>query len=231
MARPHEKGHGSIPTSEDPASTSFAELVATEDDAQSGIAPEFASESFNFSIIRTDKPSSVIFERWLRVLALEGSVFRSIVLDRSAIWQALFSILAVGFATALGVVDDSGWSIVAPTMISSLVGLFVWAFLIYVIVSKTPDRILPNQFDPELGGVIRIVAFAQLPGLFRAIGFFTSIGPMTAVLSFFWIIIAMTIAVNQAFQMNSIFRSLIVVLITFVPYLALVGLFTLVTVS
>lgn len=184
-----------------------------------------------FPVLTTGLPSSLLFERWLRVLALERSVFNSIANDPRARWQALITVALVGIATGVGVLDDSGVAIVAPTVISSLVGWAVWSFLIYVTVTKMPNGVLNNRQTPEIGGIAKVVAFAQLPALLRVVGLFSSVGPMIAVLTFVWIIITMTIAVNQAFQLESPFRSFAVVVTTFVPYLMLVGLFTLLTVN
>ena len=76
-----------------------------------------------------------------------------------------------------------------------------------------------------------MIAFAQMPAVLRAFGFFGSIGPMIAILSILWIVIAMTVAVNQSFDLRSAIRSFLVVATTFIPYIVIVGLFTLVTTS
>ena len=211
------------------ASSRSPELSQTIGDPRlSGTGNEVVNP-FSYSLLRTSQPSSFVFERWLRVFALEGSVFRALVADKQARWQAALSILAVSIATAVGVLDDSGPGIFASTMVTSVLGWFVWSILIYFVITKTPDALLANGADLEFGDVAKVIAFAQMPALLRAFGIFGSVGPMVAILSILWVVVAMTVAVNQSFQLRSAIRSFAVVSVTFIPYILIVGVFTLVT--
>ena len=168
-------------------------------------------------------------ENVLRVLALEAGVFRTILKESTSLAQALAIVLLGALATALGTFDDSGISAFVPTIIIAVFGWVVWSWLIYVLGTHLPARIFPKSETPEMRNVFRVIGFAQAPAVLRVVGIVSSLGPMIAILSLIWIVAAMAVGTNQLFGTKSLARSTIVVLISFVPYLLIVGGFTLLT--
>ena len=170
-----------------------------------------------------------IGERALRVLSLESGVFRSIASDASSLAQAITIVLIGAVASAVGTLDDSGIGTFVPTIIVAFFGWVVWSWLIYVLGSRLSVKLFPKTEIPEMRSVFKVIGFAQAPAILRVAGIASSLGPMIAILSLIWIIAAMSVATNQLFSSQSLFRSSAVVIVSFVPYLLIVGGFTLLT--
>lgn len=169
--------------------------------------------------------------RFLRVLSLESGVFQTIAADSSSMAQALIIVLIGAIATATGTLDDSGFGTFIPTMIVAIFGWIVWSWLIYVLGTRLSVKIFPKSASPEMRSIFKAIGFAQAPAVLRIVGLSSSLGPMIAILSLIWIIAAMAVATNQLFGSQSLGRSAAVVVISFVPYLLIVGGFTLLTTS
>lgn len=176
-------------------------------------------------------PSFRIGETALKILALEAGVFRTILKEGTSLAQALAIVLLGAVASAVGMLDDSGISTFAPTVIIAVFGWVVWSWLIYVLGTHLPARVFPKSATPKMRSVFIVIGFAQVPAILRAVGIVSSLGPMIAILSLIWIIAAMAVGTNQLFATKSLARSAIVVLISLIPYLMIVGGFTLLTTS
>lgn len=167
--------------------------------------------------------------RITKVLALEAGVFSDIASDPRSMRQALAIVLIGAVAAAVGTLDDSGLATFIPTVLVTLFGWAVWSWLIYVAGMRFPDKIYKQNTTPEMRSVFKVIGFAQAPALLRAAGVISSLGPMIAILSLIWIIVAMSVGTNQLFGARSLTRSAMLVLITLPPYLVIVGGFTLLT--
>jgi hypothetical protein len=170
-------------------------------------------------------------EKTIKVLALEAKAFRWVLSDSTNLVQVVAIVLLGAVASGLGTLDDSGISTLVPTIIIALFGWVVWSWLIYVIGTRSPVMLFPKSETPSMRNVFRVIGFAQAPAMLRVVGIFSSLGPMIAIISLIWIIVAMSVGTNQLFGTKSLARSSFVVLISFIPYILIVGGFTLLTTS
>ena len=170
-------------------------------------------------------------ERILKVLALEAGIFRSILSDSTNLAQALMVVSLGAVASGLGTLDDSGIKTLAPTIVIGLFGWVVWSWLIYVLGVHLPGKLFPKSKTPNMRNVFRVIGFAQAPAMLRVVGIFSSLGPMIAILSLIWIVAAMSLVTSQLFGTKSLAHSAFVVLMSFIPYILIVGGFTLLTTS
>ena len=88
--------------------------------------------------------------------------------------------------------------------IAALIGWVTWAFVTYIIGT----RLLPEpQTHADVGQLMRTLAFAQSPGLFRVFGSLPGVGPLALSLTQIWLLVAMVIAIRQALDYSSTFRA------------------------
>ena len=168
-------------------------------------------------------------EKSLGVFALDARAFRSILRDSTNLGQAIAIVLLGAVASGFGTLDDTGVKTLVPTIFVTLFGWVVWSWLIYVLGIHLPRMIFPKSESPNMRNVFRVIGFAQAPAMLRVLGIFSSLGPMIAILSLIWIIVAMSVGTKQLFGTRSLARSAVVVLISFIPYILIVGGFTLLT--
>jgi hypothetical protein len=150
--------------------------------------------------------------RILGALALERGTFENVEADRGALGQAMLVVILASAAAGLGRlgVGDGGLRAVAAPVIGSLAAWAAWAGLIAFLGT----RILPSpSTSSNAGELMRTMGFAAAPGLLRA---FEVLGdarwfmlPLTSV----WMIAAMTVAVRQALDYESLGRAVSVVIL------------------
>ena len=95
-------------------------------------------------------------------------------------------------------------------MLTALVSWFVWAYLIYFVGAKLfPEP--TTQSNP--GELLRTIGFSYAPGLIRVFGFNQDLLVITFYVSGIWMFVAMVIAVRQALDYKSTWRSIGVVVL------------------
>jgi hypothetical protein len=79
-----------------------------------------------------------------------------------------------------------------------------WAALTYLIGT----RLLPEpQTKADFGELLRTIAFASAPGLFRVLGAVPFLGLTIYVVASMWMLLAMIVAVRQALDYQSTGRA------------------------
>ena len=88
--------------------------------------------------------------------------------------------------------------------IGALIAWVAWAFLTYIIGT----RLLPEpQTRADLREMMRVLGFAQSPGLARIFGSIPGVGPLVLGIVSIWMLAAMVIAVRQALDYTSTWRA------------------------
>jgi hypothetical protein len=148
--------------------------------------------------------------RVIRAIKLEAKVYEEIEADQSALFQAMMVVVLSSMAGGFGFIHRFGLNGIFTGMMMTLVGWFVWAYLIYLVGTK----ILPEaQTRSDPGELMRTIGFASAPGLIRVLGIIPLLGTFIAVVSSIWILIAMVIATRQALDYQSTVRAIVVCLI------------------
>ena len=92
-------------------------------------------------------------------------------------------------------------------LILNLIGWYIWAFLTYFIGT----RLLPQpSTEADIGQLLRTLGFAAAPGLLRVAGVVPAIGPLVFVITAFWSLATMVVAVRQALDYDSTSRAILV---------------------
>jgi hypothetical protein len=147
--------------------------------------------------------------RLMGAALLDRSVYEGIEADRSALGQALATVLLSSLAAGIGA---AGWH--GPTLANillvagvALVTWIAWATLMFQIggrLMRTPDT---RTSQTEL---MRTIGFAASPGLLQAFGAFPRITVVAFVLAWIWMFAATVVAVRQALDFTSTGRTLMV---------------------
>ena len=151
--------------------------------------------------------------RIIRAAKLDSNLYEEVEADKSALGQAMAIVVLSSIAAGIGLYNTGGFSGIITGTMASLVSWYVWAYLTYFIGTK----FLPEaQTQSDLGELLRTIGFSSSPGLLRVFYFVPGIGVLVYLISSFWMLVAMIIAVRQALDYNSTLRAVGVCVIGYI---------------
>lgn len=162
-------------------------------------------------------------ERMVGAARLNAATYEEVEADTTATGQAAGVVLLASLAGGIGSVSLQAFrpGTFFVGAVGALVGWVVWAFLTYVIGT----RVLPEpQTKADMGEMLRTLGFAQSPGLIRVLGIVPGLGALVLVVSAFWMLASMVVAVRQALDYTSTLRAIGVCLIGWVVAIIVNGL-------
>ena len=158
-----------------------------------------------------DKNSFI--NRIIRATKLDSNLYEEVEADKSALGQAMAIVVFSSIAAGIGLYKIGGFSGIITGTMASLISWYVWAYLTYFIGTK----FLPEpQTQADLGELLRTIGFSSSPGLLRVFYFVPGIGVLVYLISSFWMLVAMIIAVRQALDYNSTLRAVGVCVIGYI---------------
>ena len=158
-------------------------------------------------------PKNSFKNRIIRASKLDSNLYEEVEADKSALGQAMAIVVFSSIAAGIGLYKTGGFSGIITGTMASLIGWYVWAYLTYFIGTK----LLPEpQTQADLGELLRTIGFSSSPGLLRVFYFVPGIGVQLYLISSFWMLVAMIIAVRQALDYNSTLRAVGVCLIGYI---------------
>lgn len=157
-----------------------------------------------------------IAARMIGAARLDSHVYEDVEADPNATWQAVLVVLLVAVATGVGALNIYGGGVRSLILgiISGLAQWALWAFITYFVGTTSFFR--EPQTHASWGQLARTLGFAQSPSILRVLGIIPLVGPVIFVLTFFWQLAAMVIAVRQALDYHSTWRAVGVVVIGFI---------------
>ena len=151
--------------------------------------------------------------RIIRATMLDSNLYEEVEADKSALGQAITIVVLSSIAAGIGLYKTGGFSGIITGTMASLISWYVWAYLTYFIGTK----FLPEpQTEADLGELLRTIGFSSSPGLLRVFYFIPGIGALVYLISSFWMLVAMIIAVRQALDYNSTLRAVGVCVIGYI---------------
>ena len=155
--------------------------------------------------------NSIFINRIIRACKLDVNLYEEVEADKSATVQAALVVVLSSLAAGVGALSLGASNfLMAPIL--SLVSWYVWAYLIYIIGAKIFPE--PNT-KADHGELLRTIGFSSAPGLIRVFGFTPELMSITFIGAGIWMLVAMVIAVRQALDYESTWRSIGVVVIGF----------------
>ncbi|MFQ5779839.1 MAG: hypothetical protein ACE5HN_03520 [Nitrospiria bacterium] len=154
--------------------------------------------------------------RIFRALQLEDRLYEEVAADPRSLGQATALVVLSSFAAGVGNSGGHPENILTGTIVS-LIGWYLWTFLIYLIGVK----VFPG---PETkGGIVpllRTTGFASSPGVIRIFGFLPAVSVIVVFGASLWLIGAMVIAVRHTFRYQSVPHAIGVSIIAWIIYQA-----------
>ena len=151
--------------------------------------------------------------RIIRASMLDSSLYEEVEADKGVMGQAMGIVILASIAAGVGLYKTGGFSGIITGTVASLISWYIWAYLTYFIGTK----FLPEpQTQADLGELLRTIGFSSSPGLLRVFYFVPGIGVLVYLVSSFWMLVAMIIAVRQALDYNSTLRAVGVCVIGYV---------------
>lgn len=155
----------------------------------------------------------MLIERVLGVLKLDVNTYEAIEADESATSQAAIVVAIVAIVGGLvggaisAAFDGSFIGTFISTLLSSFIGWFVWSFVTYFVGT----RLFGGKAD--LGQMLRVLGFAQAPGILAAI-------PVCgAFVGWIWTLVCTFIAIRQGLDLDNTKAALTAVVAWFAVFL------------
>ena len=149
--------------------------------------------------------------RIIKACKLDANLYEEVEADKSATFQAAGVVVLSSLAAGVGALSlGTSNFLIAPLL--SLVSWFVWAYLVYLIGAK----IFPESTtEADHGQLLRTIGFSSAPGLIRVFGIIPNLTSVVFIIASIWMLVAMVIAVRQALDYKSTWRSVGVVVTAF----------------
>lgn len=161
-----------------------------------------------------------LFDRMIRAAKLDVALYEEVEHDTSAMGQAVLVVIIASVAAGIGNINY-GLTALSANTILSLVGWFIWSYLVFIIGAKAMPE--PNT-QADYGQLLRTIGFSSAPGILQVIGIINALGPLVSLVAGIWMLIAMVVAVRQALDYSSTGRAVVVCLLGFVAYLLIATL-------
>ncbi len=155
---------------------------------------------------------ATLVERAIGAARLDASIYEEIEHDQGALGQAMAVVVIAAVASGIGA-SGGGAAAVAAGVVGSLIGWFVWAFLIWFIGTKL---LAEPTTKADIGEVLRTIGFASAPGILNVLGILPVVGALMGLLAAVWQLAAMVVAVRAALDYSANGRAIVVCLIGFV---------------
>ena len=170
-----------------------------------------------------------MLRRMINAARLDRTTYEEVENDPTATLQALLVVIIVALAAGIGAflaVQDEAinpiWGLVSG-VIGGLIRWALWALITFLVGTTILKTARTNASWSQLA---RTTGFAQTPGILQILVFIPIIGWIIGAIAGIWQLVAMVVAVRQALDYDSIWRTLGVVVIGFiivVIVLAIIG--------
>ncbi len=158
--------------------------------------------------------------RAMGAAVLDRGTYEGIEHDRTATTQAVGMVLASSLAAGIGA---SGWRGLDPIVLIAVAALALVTWVAWaVIILHIGGRYFPEaRTHVDFGQLLRTIGFAATPGLLQVFAVMQEIAAPIFIVSWLWMLAAMTVAVRQALDFRSLGRALAVCGAAFALVLAL----------
>jgi hypothetical protein len=160
-----------------------------------------------------------MLRRMINAARLDTTTYEEVENDPNATLQAILVVIIVALAAGVGAflaVEDEAvnpiWGLVSG-VIGGLIRWALWALVTFLVGTTILKTARTNASWSQLA---RTTGFAQTPGILQILVFIPLIGWIIAAVAGIWQLVTMVVAVRQALDYESIWRTLGVVIIGFI---------------
>lgn len=172
---------------------------------------------------------TTFMNRMLRAAKLDIHLYEEVEADKDTLRQAMTVVVLSSVAAGIGSIGTLGLGGILLGTLGALAGWYIWAYLTYFIGTRFLSE---PQTEADLGQLLRTTGFSSSPGLLRILAIIPGLSTVVFAVVSAWMLVAMIIAVRQALDYTSTWRSVAVCVIGWIiQTLVLALLFTLMGVS
>jgi len=135
----------------------------------------------------------------IRAAKLDSSLFEELINDSSTYAQSVWVVAILAMATGYGMFSRAGVTAVNSCLVTTFFAWYFWAFSLY-FVSTYLFRNSITKTDRKT--IIRVVAFASAPGIFRLLGVIPQTSGILFIVTSVWMIAASVVGIKIAFKID-----------------------------
>lgn len=162
-------------------------------------------------------------DRIIGVLRLDVGTYEAIEHDQNALSEAAIIVAVVALLSGVGSGIGSDNFIVGflSTLLWAFIGWFIWAAVTYWVGTSLFEG------KADLGEMLRVLGYAQAPGILRLFTFIPCIGWIIGIFAWIWSLVTAFMAVRQGLDVDNSKALLTVLVGWFVVFLGslLIGIF------
>jgi hypothetical protein len=142
-----------------------------------------------------------LVERMIGAARLDSATYEAVEHDTSATVQAAIVVVLAALAGGIGSLgDNNAGKAFISGIIGGLIGWVAFAAAAYFVGT----RILSAAgTEADLGQLLRVLGFAQVPSLITVLGFIPVLGAILGLIAFVWIILTTITALKAALEMET----------------------------
>ncbi len=149
-------------------------------------------------------------ERMVGAMKADIKTFQEIEADQTAIGQAVTVIVIAGVASAIGNVFRVGLTDGLLSLVISLIGYALFAFLVVMLGTKVmPEPSTKADFQEGF----RVIGFTASPGVFNVLAIIPFLGPLISLVVWIWMVVIAVIATREVLDYSNTGRAIIVCVI------------------
>lgn len=143
--------------------------------------------------------SGSLVDRMMGAARLDQGTYESVERDTSATTQAAIVVVIASIASGIGALGDGGRGLFGG-IIGGLLGWVAFAAAAYFVGTRI---LAASGTEADLGQLLRVLGFAQVPQFILIVGFIPIIGALAALIAFVWGILATITALRAALEMST----------------------------
>lgn len=174
---------------------------------------------------------TAFFNRIFRAMKLDATLYKEVGADEGAMGQAIGIVVLANIARNAGSIGELDLGAILPAAIFATAFALVWWLILSFITYMVGTRVLnEEQTEVNLGQLLRAIGFSNSPGLIGGLGTVPGLAEIAYTLARIWMLIALVIAVKQALDYQSTYRTVAVCMIVLIVpaaiWIYLTGFFT-----
>lgn len=171
---------------------------------------------------------NLLFSRMLRAARLDLSLFDEVIEEPKTQGHAYWVVAILAMATGYGMFSRTGSMSVNIGLATTLLAWYLWAFTIYFL---STFLLRDAPLKPDRKTIMRVVGFAQAPGLLRLLGVIPQVTLIVFLITSAWIILICVIGIQKAYQSSHTGKVALLCATTWVVVLFVQGLFFIIFLS
>jgi hypothetical protein len=145
--------------------------------------------------------SGSLVDRMMGAARLDAATYEEVERDTNATVQAAIVVVLAALAGGIGSLgDDEAGKAFISGIIGGLIGWVAFAAAAYFVGTKI---LAASGTEADLGQLLRVLGFAQVPGLITVLGFIPVLGAILGLIAFIWLILTTITALKAALEMST----------------------------